>query len=138
MLKYQNLDQKSLEKVASLLAGQIGKTPVKIGLIGPLGAGKTTFTKSFGKALGIKKIKSPSFIVSHRYPINSRFFYHLDFYRLKSQSELEHLGIEEIMNGNATALIEWVNKFPKIKKECDLIINIKLGKNNTRNVTLSN
>lgn len=65
-----------------------------ITLEGDLGAGKTTFTQSFAKGLGIKRtVNSPTFTIMKQYegrmPLN-----HLDVYRLEDSDE--DLGWDEI------------------------------------------
>ncbi len=68
-------------------------------LYGPLGAGKTLFVSSLGKALGIEeKIKSPSFNLLNIYSGERAELYHYDLYRLQSSSELEQLGFLEYWN----------------------------------------
>ncbi len=91
-----------------------------IALIGPLGAGKTTFTKHLGKALGIKRtITSPTFILSQDFEttlINKAsgkkiVFHHLDLYRLNSPAEAALIGLEEFWGKPGTiTVIEWADK----------------------------
>ena len=52
-------------------------------LDGDLGAGKTTWTKSFGKALGVKDvINSPTFTILKSYTMeNGKPLHHIDAYR---------------------------------------------------------
>ena len=98
----------------------IGKT-IKSGRIfalwGDLGSGKTTFVKGLARGLGLNhKIKSPTFVIFHSYPIPKTFFrfYHFDLYRLRSAAELEDLGFPEIIkNRKNIVAIEW----PKIAKK---------------------
>jgi tRNA threonylcarbamoyladenosine biosynthesis protein TsaE len=85
-------------------------------LVGPLGSGKTTFTKAFGRALGIRnKILSPTFIVMQVFDIPSKqpatTLYHLDLYRTKTFREVKTLGITEWWNQPDTiTIIEWADK----------------------------
>ncbi|MDR3128092.1 MAG: tRNA (adenosine(37)-N6)-threonylcarbamoyltransferase complex ATPase subunit type 1 TsaE [Bifidobacteriaceae bacterium] len=57
-------------------------------LMGPLGAGKTTFVKYLAKNLGIKDIIiSPTFTIARNYKMpsgnsNDKYFIHIDAYRL--------------------------------------------------------
>ena len=52
-------------------------------LDGEMGSGKTTFTREFGTALGIKeKITSPTFVGMHEYHTESLGFYHFDMYQV--------------------------------------------------------
>ena len=76
-----------------------------ITLEGDLGAGKTTFTKSFAKGLGVtRNVNSPTFTILKQY--EGRLpFNHLDVYR-RADSE-EDLGWDELFYGDAVTVIEW-------------------------------
>lgn len=95
------------------------------GLIGPLGSGKTTFTKALGKALGIRQtISSPTFVMLQQFELpDSRFLYHLDLYRVKNFAELKSLGITEWWGHPKTVtVIEWADKIlPHLPKNTNLI-----------------
>jgi tRNA threonylcarbamoyladenosine biosynthesis protein TsaE len=134
-MNYRDLSLKQVEKLASELASEFKTKGVIIGLIGNLGAGKTTFAKAFAKALGVKTLKSPTFIVSQRYTLKNRFLYHLDFYRLEKEKQLTPLGLDELQIRPNIVLIEWVDKFPKIARKCDILINFEVNKHN-RDVTI--
>lgn len=60
---------------------------------GGLGAGKTTFTRYLGQALGIEeKITSPTFVGLNEYYSGKVTFLHMDLYQVKfSDSELREL-----------------------------------------------
>ncbi len=76
-------------------------------LYGELGAGKTTFAKELGNALGITdEIDSPSFILLKEYHTGMLPLYHLDLYRMKEEDELMDLGIFDMIESGVT-LIEW-------------------------------
>ena len=90
-----------------------------LALIGPLGAGKTTFTKALGRALKAKhKITSPTFVLMRALPVKLRgqaaTLYHLDLYRIRSLSELKSLGITQVWGRPGTVtVIEWADKIKK-------------------------
>jgi tRNA threonylcarbamoyladenosine biosynthesis protein TsaE len=81
-------------------------------LSGDLGAGKTVFAQGFARGLGVTEpVTSPTFILVRPYPVPGRGevrrLVHVDLYRLDSLHEVEDLGIEELLDQGAVALIEW-------------------------------
>ncbi len=83
-----------------------------VGLYGNLGAGKTTFTQSVARELGITQpITSPTFVIEKIYEINHKNFarlVHIDAYRLEGGRELQNLNFEELVsNKNNLIFIEW-------------------------------
>lgn len=104
---------KLANQVFSVLSNKIrkGKATVLF-LEGDLGAGKTTFTKSLAKELGVKEdITSPTFTIMHRYKTRSgpwENLFHLDAYRLNNKDELGVLNIkEEFSNEKNLFIFEW-------------------------------
>jgi tRNA threonylcarbamoyladenosine biosynthesis protein TsaE len=137
MPAFKNLDATQLKFLAQTLAQELKDQPAVIGLSGSLGSGKTTFVKAFAGALGINKISSPTFVIMHEHRHKLVRLYHLDLYRLKHKSDLSVLGLSEIMmHPRNIVLIEWIEKFPSLKKSCDLLIKFKVKPNNLRDVTL--
>lgn len=135
----KKLDRKALRHLAQALAQKYGSKDVVIGLSGNLGAGKTAFVKDFAAYFGIKKIKSPTFIIGSVYPLKQTRLYHYDFYRLERQNQLIPLGFEDILaSRHRIVLVEWIEKFPEIAKRCDVLINLEISGKNTRNVTIEN
>jgi tRNA threonylcarbamoyladenosine biosynthesis protein TsaE len=64
---------------------------------------------SAGLGLGVKRPKdvaSPSFVILKIYP-GRRVLYHFDLYRLKGCQEALDAGLEEFMNADGVAAIEW-------------------------------
>ena len=81
-----------------------------IALIGDLGTGKTTFTKTFAKDFGVKEnLKSPTFNYVLEYLSGRLPLYHFDVYRLCSSEEIYEIGYEDYINNGGVALIEWAN-----------------------------
>lgn len=135
---FKSLDLSQLIKMANSLAKAADKKPLTIGLIGDLGTGKTTFIKHFARALGISRVKSPTFIIIDVKQQTARNFYHIDLYRLNKGRELKPLGIMELLKKKQDLiLIEWVDKFPFLKQYCDIILQLNFTKNPAhRNVTI--
>ena len=103
---------KTLAKI--LLEAQSVKRAQVLALIGELGSGKTAFVQGFAKGLGIKeRILSPTFIIMKKFEIGgSRYFYHIDCYRLDSpEKELLRLGFKDIIqNPKNIVAIEWADR----------------------------
>ena len=92
---------------------------IVIGLVGDLGAGKTTFFQAIAKHLGIKNtVSSPTFVIMKKYPLKNKkyyFVFHLDAYRLKNEQELLNLGWQEIIDDKKNLVfIEWSENVSKI------------------------
>lgn len=135
--KYTGLTRSDLNKLALKLGQSFQGKDTVIGLSGELGSGKTTLVKGFGKALGIQRVKSPTFNILSAHKTKAGHFYHLDLYRLNKALDLKPLGIWELLGiPNRIIMIEWINKFPSLKKACDLIIDIKFAGRKRRDLTL--
>lgn len=77
-------------------------------LAGEMGTGKTTFTQSFGRALGITDlITSPTFNLLHNYGSGRISLHHADLYRLERTGELEDLGLDELQDSGGVIAVEW-------------------------------
>ena len=98
---------------------KLGKTigkwiehPLVIGLTGDLGSGKTAFVQGLAEGLevpGDYYITSPTFTLINEYP--GRFpLFHIDLYRLDGISDLEDIGLDELLYGQAVIAIEWAEK----------------------------
>ncbi len=113
-----------------------------IALNGDLGAGKTTFTKGIGRALGIKRvINSPTFTIMKVYEaaniINGiNTLYHLDVYRLDdSNGDFE---LEEYFYQQGLTVIEWATIIDDILPVDTMYIDIYRTGDTTRKVVLKN
>lgn len=124
--------------VASRLAKKMSETISHharvIALSGNLGAGKTTFTQGFARALGIKTpVQSPTFVLMKIYALENKKYVkhlvHIDAYRIESPQELEHLGFRELLNDkDAVILIEWADRIKKLLPKDATWITFEHGK----------
>lgn len=94
-------------------------------LIGDLGAGKTTITKSIAKALEVEDyITSPTFTIVNEY--DGKYpLYHFDVYRISSSEDMHEIGFEEYLYGDGICIIEWANLIEDTLP--DEYINIELN-----------
>lgn len=124
------------EFAKSLQGGEI------ILLSGDLGAGKTTFTRGLGKALGVKQnVNSPTFVVMKVYHADTATvnkLVHIDAYRLNSGRDLMNIGATEYFGAEKTVVvIEWPEKVEDILPKNAMRINIKNIDENKRELTIS-
>ena len=112
-----------------------------VALTGPMGAGKTSLIQQWVR-LGSQtneEATSPTFSLIKEYnlllqnkPVHC---YHLDLYRLRTQAEVEQLGVEEFFGSPSTLfLIEWAEPFadylrPVITKKVDIQLLVPSTKN---------
>lgn len=77
-------------------------------LSGDLGAGKTTFTQGFGRAMGIREpITSPTFVIARVYhPASGAGLVHVDAYRVGDALELDDLDIDAEL-ADCVTVVEW-------------------------------
>jgi len=110
-------------------------------LDGDLGAGKTTLTQGFAKALGIKeRVVSPTFVLMKQFKINQKgfeMFYHLDCYRIAKPKEILALGFKEIISDSKNiVLIEWAQNIKRYLPKDKVVIKLDFVDEKTRIISI--
>jgi tRNA threonylcarbamoyladenosine biosynthesis protein TsaE len=95
------------------LAGLVGPGAV-LGLVGPLGAGKTQLVKGIAAGVGFRgEVTSPTFTLLHEYRGGRVPVFHFDFYRVEEERELLDVGWDELVE-EGVVVAEWADLFPKL------------------------
>ena len=115
---FDSPDPETTFEIASLLGASIGAGGLAIGLVGPLGSGKTLFVKGLAAGLGVdpRIVSSPTFVIAQQYPVpeGPESLHQLDLYRLASEAELESIGFLDLLGPGQVLAVEWLDRFPEV------------------------
>ncbi|CAQ00640.1 alanine racemase [Clavibacter sepedonicus] len=95
-----------MEELGRAVARELGAGDLVV-LSGPLGAGKTTFTRGLGAGLGVRgPVTSPTFVLARTHPslVDGPPLVHVDAYRLADARELDDLDIDF---ARSVVVVEW-------------------------------
>jgi tRNA threonylcarbamoyladenosine biosynthesis protein TsaE len=77
-------------------------------LRGELGAGKTTCVRSLLRALGVTGlVRSPTYALVETYSLDALTCVHVDLYRLQTLTEVDELGLRDLVGPGHLLLVEW-------------------------------
>jgi len=95
----------SMDRLGRFVAGVLRAGDV-VCLTGELGAGKTTFTRGLGAALGVRgTVTSPTFVIARTHKrSDGPALVHVDAYRLGSVGELDDVDVDW---DNGITVVEW-------------------------------
>jgi tRNA threonylcarbamoyladenosine biosynthesis protein TsaE len=90
---------------------------------GELGSGKTTCARSLLHAVGVTgTVRSPTYTLVDTYSVGELTCVHVDLYRLQTLSEVDELGLRDMVGPGYLMLIEWPEKGGTAVPPADLII----------------
>ena len=119
----ERIDESALAGIAKKLAGAVGDGGV-IHLVGPLGAGKTTFARALLTQLGVgSRVKSPTYSLIESYTAGPLGVQHLDLYRIADAEEVEWLGLRDFAEPQLW-LIEWPERAKGAIPTPDLVVSL--------------
>ena len=95
-------------------------------LHGDLGTGKSTLARALLRELGVQgAIRSPTYTLVERYPVEGGEAWHLDLYRIGDAGELDFLGLDEAA---ATLwLVEWPERGAAALPSPDLRVSLAVA-----------
>lgn len=93
---------------------------------GEMGAGKTTFIKAIGRALGVTDtMGSPTFSIVNEYETGTGDkVFHFDFYRIRNEGEAYDIGTEEYFDSGHYCFVEWPDKIISLLPEKYIEVSI--------------
>ena len=135
-------DEAACAASASALAHHAGLANAFIELHGPLGAGKTTFTRHLLHALGVQgRVKSPTYALMESYEVERNGtvlpIWHFDFYRFDDPQEWEDAGFRDVFASSGLKLVEWPENAEGLLPQADLRIFIEPGADEQRSATFN-
>ncbi|HEX3773150.1 MAG TPA: tRNA (adenosine(37)-N6)-threonylcarbamoyltransferase complex ATPase subunit type 1 TsaE [Polyangiaceae bacterium] len=107
-LNFELPTRRATQKLAQLLAPQLEPSDLLI-LSGPLGSGKTFFTRALCRALGLpqsKRVPSPTFTLVHEHETTPPLS-HADLYRLNGDAQVRELGLDSQRDDGRILVVEW-------------------------------
>jgi tRNA threonylcarbamoyladenosine biosynthesis protein TsaE len=107
-----------------------------VALDGPLGAGKTEFTRGFAAGLGVAdRVTSPSFVLMAEHEGRLPLF-HLDGYRLAGPDDAWASGLLDERRADGVTVVEWAVRFGRALPAARLAITIDGAGDEPRTLTL--
>jgi tRNA threonylcarbamoyladenosine biosynthesis protein TsaE len=122
---------------AGAALGAVVEAGAVIGLVGDLGAGKTLFVQGIARGLGVSgdaRVVSPTFTLVNEYRGGRAPLVHADLYRLERRAELEHIGLDELLGGDAVCAVEWSDRFDLLPRDA-LVVTLTVVGDSQRRLT---
>jgi tRNA threonylcarbamoyladenosine biosynthesis protein TsaE len=137
MFTFVSHNERDTERLGAALASVLPAGTV-VGLIGPLGAGKTRLVQAFATAVGVPpgRVTSPTFVLVNEYTSGRLPVYHFDTYRLKDDDDFLNLGPEEYFDSAGITFVEWADRVAKLLPPDRLEITIDVTSETERRITL--
>lgn len=129
---FRSPDAETTHRAARRLGECAPVAGLVVGLVGPLGAGKTAFVKGLGEGLGLDPaaIGSPTFVIAGEYPPGrpgAPTLVHADLYRVESEAELEAAGWLDWLEPGVLLAVEWSDRFEDALPRERLEIRLERG-----------
>lgn len=143
-MRAETRSESETEALARALADGL-EGPVVLGLTGPLGAGKTCFTRGVAEGLGVdpRQIASPTFVYLVEYPAASTRLVHADLYRMGEgglelgELAFDSVGLGEALFGDAVTVVEWWQYYRGPMPQRVISVEFEPGSGENRKIDLA-
>lgn len=125
-----------IDRIGSAIAA-VARPGDAIGLIGDLGAGKTTLARAILSAVGLRgEAPSPSFAIVQPYapPETAMPVLHIDLYRIDDPADIAELGLDE-QRADHLLLVEWPERLGTAQWRDMLLLTIAAAGDDARRLT---
>lgn len=133
-IDYQQISLSELDRLAESIASVLPDR-LAIGLVGTLGAGKTTWVQSLASQLHIETsdVTSPTFTLLNSHvgtgEHEGKVLHHIDAYRLVDEDEFMELGVDELFESDGWTVVEWADRVESCMPDGTLWISLRLSAN---------
>ena len=104
---------------------------------GPMGMGKTCFTRGLARGLGFTgQVTSPTFALINEYIGGRLPLYHFDMYRISGWEDLYSTGFFEYLDEGGVVAAEWSENIENALPENTVTVTFRLLCDNEREITV--
>lgn len=132
--RFPSLDESGLAAFARSLAPRLAPGDF-LAFFGGLGAGKTSFVRALGEAMGIGDVASPTFTIVQEHD-GALPLFHFDAYRLADAEELYGIGFEDYLRRGGIIAMEWSENVPEALPEARLELHLAHAGKDARSLCL--
>jgi len=119
--------------------GQWIEAGTVVALVGDLGTGKTVLVQGMARGLEVSEdyyVTSPTYTLINEYPGRNRLF-HMDLYRIAEASDVEEIGLFDILYGDGVIAIEWAERLERHLPPERLDVRLKIIDDEIRQIDFS-
>jgi tRNA threonylcarbamoyladenosine biosynthesis protein TsaE len=128
MTEFELPSERATRELAERVAPHVVAGDLLI-LTGPLGSGKTFFTRALCHALGLPartRVPSPTFTLVHEHDTRPPLS-HADLYRLRDADDVRRLGLDSQRDDGRTLVVEWGEPYIDVLGGDALVIELCLA-----------